>query len=103
MFYIKDSQPSNHQTIQPLFFCILHLICQSILRQLVSFPAISTSSIIEDKIRTAAPGAAHSLSYYLLFTIFYSMRSIISMPAKTPYYLGLEEEFSAHNYHPIPV
>jgi len=31
------------------------------------------------------------------------MRSIISMPAKTPYYLGLEERYSAHNYHPIPV
>jgi ornithine--oxo-acid transaminase len=30
------------------------------------------------------------------------MQSIISMP-DTPYYLQLEEAYSAHNYHPIPV
>lgn len=31
------------------------------------------------------------------------MQSIISMPAKTQYYLELEDQYSAHNYHPIPV
>jgi len=31
------------------------------------------------------------------------MQRIISRPTKTQYYLGLEEEYSAHNYHPIPV
>lgn len=31
------------------------------------------------------------------------MQSIISMSNKTQYYLELEEEFGAHNYHPLPV
>lgn len=31
------------------------------------------------------------------------MQSIISMSQKTQYYLGLEEKYGAHNYHPIPV
>ncbi|MBC7874853.1 MAG: ornithine--oxo-acid transaminase [Ferruginibacter sp.] len=31
------------------------------------------------------------------------MQTTIDMSSKTQYYLGLEEEFGAHNYHPIPV
>jgi len=31
------------------------------------------------------------------------MQSIISMSAKAQYYLELEDQYSAHNYHPIPV
>ena len=31
------------------------------------------------------------------------MQSIISMSGKTQYYLELEEQYGAHNYHPIPV
>jgi ornithine--oxo-acid transaminase len=31
------------------------------------------------------------------------MHSIISMSDKTNYYLQLEEQYSAHNYHPLPV
>src|SRR5687767_11366330 len=31
------------------------------------------------------------------------MSSIISMSARTQYYLDLEEKYGAHNYHPIPV
>lgn len=31
------------------------------------------------------------------------MQSTINMSAKTQYYLELEDKFSAHNYHPIPV
>jgi ornithine--oxo-acid transaminase len=31
------------------------------------------------------------------------MQSTISMSAKTPYYLDLEERYGAHNYHPVPV
>src|SRR5687768_11396339 len=31
------------------------------------------------------------------------MHSTISMPDKTNYYLQLEEQYSAHNYHPLPV
>lgn len=31
------------------------------------------------------------------------MQSIISMSAKTQYYLELENQYGAHNYHPIPV
>ncbi|MBL7739330.1 MAG: ornithine--oxo-acid transaminase [Chitinophagaceae bacterium] len=31
------------------------------------------------------------------------MQSIISMSAKTQHYLELEEQYGAHNYHPIPV
>lgn len=31
------------------------------------------------------------------------MQSIISMSEKTKYYLDLEEQYDAHNYHPIPV
>lgn len=31
------------------------------------------------------------------------MQSVIDMPAKTQYYLDLEEKYGAHNYHPIPV
>jgi ornithine--oxo-acid transaminase len=31
------------------------------------------------------------------------MQSISAMPVKTTYYLELEEQYGAHNYHPIPV
>lgn len=31
------------------------------------------------------------------------MRSTINMPVKTQYYLELEEQYGAHNYHPLPV
>lgn len=31
------------------------------------------------------------------------MQTIIDMPANTQYYLELEEQYGAHNYHPIPV
>jgi ornithine--oxo-acid transaminase len=31
------------------------------------------------------------------------MQTILSMPSSTQYYLELEEKYSAHNYHPIPV
>src|ERR1700741_5152257 len=31
------------------------------------------------------------------------MQSIISMSKKTPHYLELEEQYGAHNYHPMPV
>ncbi len=31
------------------------------------------------------------------------MQSIINISAKTQYYLELEEKYSAHNYHPLPV
>jgi ornithine--oxo-acid transaminase len=31
------------------------------------------------------------------------MQSIISLSEKTKYYLELEEQYDAHNYHPIPV
>ncbi|MBL7744957.1 MAG: ornithine--oxo-acid transaminase [Chitinophagaceae bacterium] len=31
------------------------------------------------------------------------MQSIINMSAKTQHYLELEEQYGAHNYHPIPV
>ncbi|MGH2553815.1 MAG: ornithine--oxo-acid transaminase [Chitinophagaceae bacterium] len=31
------------------------------------------------------------------------MQSIISIPNKSKYYLDLEEQFGAHNYHPLPV
>ena len=31
------------------------------------------------------------------------MQSTLSMSSKTQYYLDLEEKYSAHNYHPIPV
>ncbi|HRX94233.1 MAG TPA: aminotransferase class III-fold pyridoxal phosphate-dependent enzyme, partial [Chitinophagaceae bacterium] len=31
------------------------------------------------------------------------MQTIIDMPANTQHYLELEEQYGAHNYHPIPV
>lgn len=31
------------------------------------------------------------------------MQPVIDMPEQTQYYLDLEEQYSAHNYHPIPV
>lgn len=31
------------------------------------------------------------------------MNTTISMPGKAQYYIELEEKFSAHNYHPLPV
>ncbi len=31
------------------------------------------------------------------------MQTILSMSEKTQYYLQLEEQYSAHNYHPLPV
>src|SRR3989337_3159171 len=31
------------------------------------------------------------------------MHSIIASSAKSQYYLELEEKYSAHNYHPLPV
>lgn len=39
----------------------------------------------------------------LSISIYYFMRSIIDMSEKTTYYLELEEQYSAHNYHPLPV
>ncbi len=47
---------------------------------------------------------------FLIFTIYFfttqliaAMQTTISLSEKTQYYLQLEEQYGAHNYHPLPV
>src|SRR5690606_25997145 len=65
----------------------------------------SISSIIEDKPLGAFASLRSGSFYYFLLNLImlFSMHSTISMSDKTNHYLQLEEKYSAHNYHPLPV
>jgi ornithine--oxo-acid transaminase len=90
------------------FFCYLASnfgLSDSILTYYSSLSKTSICSIIEDKAFSVAQGAMFLLfSIYFFINLFiHFMLSTIHMASAIQYYLDLEEQYGAHNYHPLPV
>jgi ornithine--oxo-acid transaminase len=54
-------------------------------------------------ISSTIPGGNHSYTHPILNFLIFFMNAVESLSANSLYHIQLEEEYGAHNYHPLPV